>query len=183
MRTDGSGTFWGCLKIEVVTIKNVVLSTKEDAEAETKTYCVSIEFSRLLIKKGLFVFAWWTEGTAQFEFVIDEYGIVKFDNSNKTNRENAYWLFTDEISEALAQEILRVASENVPGALSGRTVKGIAREIRWHCPPGLIGIGPTIIADIGGMDKSKDSYDYNAKVFENPWRPSNWIEVLCEYLS
>lgn len=90
----------------------------------------------------------------------------------------------DKISLAIADEILAAATEQVDGAMSGRTREGVAREIRFHCKYGFLTKSEKItIADMGGTDKSRTDYDYNAKGLENFFNiPAVLWEMLKKYV-
>ena len=100
-----------------------------------------------------------------------------------------------QVSNAVAGEILNATTKQANGALSGRTINGIARELRHHYQGyDATQVIPYFIAplssafsfvtikvfddtDIGGMDRNMGDYDYNAKGFEN----NAWGEVISEW--
>ena len=98
---------------------------------------------------------------------VDQRGVIFFDNSK-----HAHGMVGDyNISIALANEMYCAATNQVGGALSGRTTEGIARELRMHYRvSAILPIKKVTVADIGGMEKSRSDYDYNAKMFENLWK-------------
>ena len=100
----------------------------------------------------------------------------------KNSQPNATWKGDHEISKALSSEMLNIANRQVDGSLSGRTVDGVARELRQHNYAYIV-THPVVKvfenSDIGGMDPNMGDYDYNAKGFENPIA---WREVIPEWL-
>ena len=116
------------------------------------------------------------EGEVTFGFNVDQRGVVFFDNSKYEHGMVGDY----NISIALANEMYCAATSQVDGALSGRTTKGIARELRMHFQfSAVLPIRKITVADIGGMEKSRSDYDYNAKMFENLWKtPAVIFEML-----
>ena len=116
------------------------------------------------------------EGEVTFGFNVDQRGVVFFDNSKYEHGMVGDY----NISIALANEMYCAATSQVDGALSGRTTKGIARELRMHFQvSAILPIRKITVADIGGMEKSRSDYDYNAKMFENLWKtPAVILEML-----
>ena len=99
----------------------------------------------------------------EIAFSIDSNSIVHIDNEKNANKQ----LNDSSVSKALATEVISSARAREPDALSGRTVEGVAMEIRIHYGIYSFGIKSHVdVADIGGTDKSKPGYDSNASFFE-----------------
>ena len=77
-----------------------------------------------------------------------------------------------QLSLALASEMARVARERVPGALSGRTQRGLAFELRMHNVAYRLGLFRTrsVTTEMGSPDPAAPDYDHNAAWFEHPLR-------------
>ena len=103
------------------------------------------------------------DGKSEFVFNLDDRGVVIYDNDkNDRGMSGAY-----EVSIALAQEMYLAATTQVEGALSGRTIEGLARELRAHTKVStIIPWEKVSIADMGGTTKDRPDYDYNASWFE-----------------
>lgn len=114
------------------------------------------------------------DGTVTYQYTVDNRGAISYDSRKNEGGE----LGDKAISTALAKEMYSTATNQVNGALSGRTIDGIAKELRRHTQFAFLGekIG---VADIGGLDKNKPDYDYNARMFENPWKA---LSVIFEML-
>lgn len=72
----------------------------------------------------------------------------------------------------LAAEMMRVAKEQVPGALEGRTVFGIQAELALHYTAYVLHIkrSSSTKADIGSSKPGAIGYDSNADYFEHPFK-------------
>jgi len=72
----------------------------------------------------------------------------------------------------LAAEMMRVAKEQVPGALEGRTVFGIQSELALHYTAYVLHIkrSSSTKADIGSSKPGAIGYDSNADYFEHPFK-------------
>lgn len=118
------------------------------------------------------------DGTATFIFGVKSNGVLTYDNKSQSDLA----LIGDKsISIALAKTMYKTATEKVPGALSGRTIEGIARELRAHYKAScLLPIDNLLITDMGGLDESMPGYDYNAKVFEEPYKPINYFKTFID---
>lgn len=92
--------------------------------------------------------------------------VIQFSNEQSSAKE----LEHPALRTVLAEEMWRVAFEQVPGALSGRTIEGLYSELFWHyyvfdvLP---IFNTPSKEADMGGTDKKQTGYDSNASIFES----------------
>ena len=160
--TDASGN------LTYYSVKNASTVKESEDNYGTATYSVKIEYTATisnpfsLVQSDVEV-----EGDVIFTFTVDSRGVVVFNNNDYDHG----MVGDDNISAALANEIYYAATSHVDGALSGRTVKGIARELRAHFKVSTtLPVNKVSIADIGGMDKSRSDYDYNAKMFEDPWK-------------
>ncbi len=103
--------------------------------------------------------------SASITFTISTDGIVSIDNSD-----NPQWILCDDvISTALAKEILGTTKRT----LLGRSIEGIAREIRLHYIIDKIDklewFSSADSTEIGSVVYGIDSYDYNASGFEHIW--------------
>ncbi|MGM9668232.1 MAG: hypothetical protein ACI3VZ_00555 [Faecousia sp.] len=158
------------------TVNEVVTTEEETDDKGNATYKTVIKYSAYCPSNQLFVPEITVEGELEYEFTVDSRGVAKIDNSKYDH----IILGDEKISEAMAEEIIKAATTQVPGSMSGRTISGVARELRLHCDIGyMFSLGNTdllfglskqiLVADIGGMDPDKPDYDYNAKGFENLW--------------
>lgn len=115
-----------------------------------------------------------------FYYSVSNSGIVSFDNSQQSAQillyENNY-----DIELFLAAEMLRVAREQIPGALNGRTYYGVAFELTSHYAGYALGVklGHTNSTEIGSNDINSIGYDNNADLFEHPFSNiKGWVEML-----
>ncbi len=89
------------------------------------------------------------------------------------NRQSCARLCTGRRSSLLlAEAMLQAARAQVPEALSGRSLKGLARELRLHRRAYALGLlrrhsGTT---EAGSVDPAAPDYDDNALWFERPIR-------------
>ena len=89
------------------------------------------------------------------------------------NRQSCARLCTGRRSSLLlAEAMLQAARAQVPEALSGRSLKGLARELRLHRRAYALGLlrrhsGTT---EAGSVDPAAPDYDDNALWFERPVR-------------
>lgn len=101
-------------------------------------------------------------------FSVTPAGALGFDNRQPGARACA----GRQLSLALASEMARVARERVPGALSGRTQRGLAFELRVHNVAYRLGLFRTrsVTTEMGSPDPAAPDYDHNAAWFEHPLR-------------
>lgn len=101
-------------------------------------------------------------------FSVTPEGVLGFDNRQPGARACA----GRQLSLALASEMARVARERVPGALSGRTQRGLAFELRVHNVAYRLGLFRTrsVTTEMGSPDPAAPDYDHNAAWFEYPLR-------------
>jgi len=100
----------------------------------------------------------------KFTYVVSNTGVITFDNT----QEDAKYLAKrngGDVRLTLAAEMMRVAKEQVPGALEGRTVFGIQSELALH-----IKRSSSTKADIGSSKPGAIGYDSNADYFEHPFK-------------
>ena len=102
------------------------------------------------------------------EFSVADSGVLSFDNRQPQARRWAGF----RSSRLLAEEMMKAAEARVPGALKGRSLRGIAREIRIHYRAWRMGIKPShsVTAEMGSSDPAAPDYDGNAVWFEHPIR-------------
>lgn len=101
-------------------------------------------------------------------FSVTPQGSLGFDNRQPDARACA----KRQISLALAAEMARVARERVPGALRGRTQRGLAFELRVHNIAYRLGLFRTrsVTTEMGSPFADAPDYDHNAAWFEHPVR-------------
>lgn len=101
-------------------------------------------------------------------FSVTPAGGLGFDN----RQPNACACANRRVSLALASEMARIARERVPGALHGRTQRGLAFELRVHNVAYRLGLFRTqsVTAEMGSPDPDAPDYDHNAAWFEHPVR-------------
>lgn len=101
-------------------------------------------------------------------FSVTPAGGLGFDN----RQPNARACANRRVSLALASEMARIARERVPGALHGRTQRGLAFELRVHNVAYRLGLFRTqsVTAEMGSPDPDAPDYDHNAAWFEHPVR-------------
>ena len=106
-----------------------------------------------------------SEGTPlSLEFTVSRSGALHFDN-----RQPCAGLILDPArSLLLAAEMLKAARTTVPGALSGRTERGLAFELRVHYRFWRRHVlrSRTAVSDMGGLTRTAPDYDSNAVLFE-----------------
>ena len=102
------------------------------------------------------------------EFSVTSRGCLGFDNRQPGARACA----KRRVSRLLAEEMTRTARERVPGALGGRTEKGLAFELRVHNRAHRLGFRPdhAVTAEMGSPYPAAPDYDNNAAWFEHPVR-------------
>ena len=147
------------------TVEEVNTEVVGEDERGTAKYKVTLKYTGYAPSYQIFVPDTTTSGEMEIVFSVDSRGVAVIENDQRDD----LMLDDDAVSTAVAEEILKTAKAQVDGAMSGRTVAGWAREIRFHCKYGyLTRIKRIRSADMGGTDKSRSDYDYNAKGFENP---------------
>lgn len=101
-------------------------------------------------------------------FTVTPEGALSFDNRQPEARACR----SRRISRLLAAEMARAARGRVPGALAGRSQKGLAFELRAHYYAYRIGFfrRHAANAELGSPDPASPDYDTNAAVFERPLR-------------
>ena len=107
----------------------------------------------------------------KFTYVVSNTGVITFDNT----QEDAKYLAKrngGDVRLMLAAEMMRVAKEQVPGALEGRTVFGIQSELALHYTAYVLHIkrSSSTKADIGSSKPGAIGYDSNADYFEHPFK-------------
>ena len=107
----------------------------------------------------------------KFTYVVSNTGVITFDNT----QEDAKYLAKrngGDVRLMLAAEMMRVAKEQVPGALEGRTVFGIQAELALHYTAYVLHIkrSSSTKADIGSSKPGAIEYDSNADYFEHPFK-------------
>ena len=107
----------------------------------------------------------------EFIYEVNKEGVISLDNRQK----NAKYLAKGNegaVRLTLAAEMMRVAKEQVPGALEGRTVFGIQTELALHYTAYVLHIkrSSSTKADIGSSKPGAIGYDSNADYFEHPFK-------------
>ena len=107
----------------------------------------------------------------KFTYVVSNTGVITFDNT----QEDAKYLAKrngGDVRLTLTAEMMRVAKEQVPGALEGRTVFGIQAELALHYTAYVLHIkrSSSTKADIGSSKPGAIGYDSNADYFEHPFK-------------
>ena len=107
----------------------------------------------------------------KFTYVVSNTGVITFDNT----QEDAKYLAKGNegaVRLTLAAEMMRVAKEQVPGALEGRTVFGIHYDLSLHYTAYVLHIkrSSSTKADIGSSKPGAIGYDSNADYFEHPFK-------------
>ena len=114
-------------------------------------------------------------------FSVTKDGAIGFDNRQPDARVCA----GRRASLALASELLRIARSRVPGALRGRTKRGIAFELRVHNRAHRLGLFRThsVPTEMGSLDPDAPDFDHNAAWFEHPVRSLpqmvKWLLAAC----
>ena len=101
-------------------------------------------------------------------FSVTQDGFLGFDN----RQPNAKACLNRAVSRLLAAEMSRTACERVPGALKGRSLRGLAFELRVHNRAFRLGLfrSHSVTTELGGLDAFAPGYDHNAIWFEHPFR-------------
>jgi hypothetical protein len=101
-------------------------------------------------------------------FSVTPEGGLGFDNRQPGARACA----NRSVSLALAAEMARVARERIPGALQGRTQRGLAFELRIHSRFYRLGLfrRRTVTTEMGSPLPDAPDFDHNAAWFEHPIR-------------
>lgn len=108
------------------------------------------------------------KGDWRLTFSVDSQGAVTFDN----RQPGAGCCKSRRLSRLVGAEMARIAGAQVPGALSGRTPRGLGLELRvhyWFYRLHILRIH-TRITDLGSLDPTRPGYDTNGFVFERPLR-------------
>ena len=102
------------------------------------------------------------------EFSVTAQGGLGFDN----RQPNARLCVSPAVSRLLAEEMARTAQARVPGALAGRSRKGLARELRLHRRAYALGVkrSHAVTAELGSLAPEAPDHDHNAVWFEHPFR-------------
>lgn len=107
-------------------------------------------------------------GTQALYFTVTPEGALGFDNRQPgagrcAGRRN---------SRALAEAMVRTARQRVPGALEGRSVRGMALELRVHYRAWRLGVqrGHAVTTELGSPNPQAPDHDRNARWFEHPFR-------------
>ena len=98
------------------------------------------------------------------DFTVSQNGVLRFDN----RQPGAALCMDPARSLLLAAEMLKAARTTVPGALSGRTERGLAFELRVHYRFWRRHVlrSRTAVSDMGGLNRRAPDYDSNALLFE-----------------
>ena len=170
MNSDALGT------LVYYTVKETGVELESTDKNGTSKYVVTIKYTCTVVNESLLIPDVTLEGTETFCFEIDNRGVVMYDNE----KQNSPGMITDHsISNALGQAIYDTARQRDPESLSGRTASGIAYELQQHYRfSRVIPTRKLLKADIGGMDKSRADYDYNAIIFERPLHMRGYIDVI-----
>ena len=101
-------------------------------------------------------------------FSVTPKGALSFDNRQPQARACR----SRRASRLLAAEMEGAARERVPGALAGRSQKGLALELRAHYYAYRIGFfrRHAANAELGSPNPAAPDYDANAALFEHPLR-------------
>ena len=112
-------------------------------------------------------------------FSVTRDGSLGFDN----RQPNANVCARRAISRILAAEMSRTARERIPGALQGRTLRGLAFELRVHNRAFRLGLfrSHSVTTELGSLPAAAPGYDPNAIWFEHPLR--SLPSILCALLS
>lgn len=116
--------------------------------------------------------------TVVLHFTVTKQGALGFDNRQPGARACA----GRRASRLLAADMAAAARARVPGALSDRTEKGLAFELRVHNRAYRLGVHRyhSVTAEIGGAVPDAPDYDSNAIWFERPLRNIRPIlKALC----
>lgn len=102
----------------------------------------------------------------RFEFIVAPSGVVRFDNRQAQARACG----SRRAGGLLAAEICRVATRQVPGALTGRSPRGLRWELGVHYRFHQLGVlrRHATVTDMGGTEAQGPDYDGNAVCFEHP---------------
>ena len=172
MNTDSCGNY------TFYTVNEVSDVASLGEEKGVQMYSVTVKYTCEVINFNLPVKDAVLDGTATFVFGVKSDGVLIYDNKSQSDLA----LIADKsIGIAVAKSMYETATEQVPGALSERTIEGIARELRAHYRASrLVPIDKLLIADMGGLDESMPGYDYNAKMFEEPYKPINYFKTFID---
>ena len=172
MNTDSCGNY------TFYTVNEVSDVASLGEEKGVQMYSVTVKYTCEVINFNLPVKDAVLDGTATFVFGVKSDGVLIYDNKSQSDLA----LIADKsIGIAVAKSMYETATEQVPGALSGRTIEGIARELRAHYRASrLVPIDKLLITDMGGLDESMPGYDYNAKIFEEPYKPINYFKTFID---
>ena len=108
------------------------------------------------------------KGVQRLTFSVDSNGAVAFDNAQA----GAQCCKNRRISRAVGAEMARLAGEQVPGALGGRSPRGLGLELwvhYWFYRLRILRVH-TRVTDLGSLDPAHPGYDTNGFVFERPVR-------------
>ena len=98
-----------------------------------------------------------------FQYMISKEGIIRFSFS----KNNYFWLHRIHGEELLAKSMISAAKSINYTYLEGRTVKGLAFELKVHYRGyRMTGIGRFETADMGSANPTSNGYDSNAFYFE-----------------
>ena len=105
---------------------------------------------------------------AVLRFTLTPEGALKLDN----RQPEAGRLLGRRLSLAMAAAMREIALARNPGALSGRTLRGMAFELRVHRRAWQMGVkrSHAVVTELGGLDPAAPDYDDNAAWFERPVR-------------
>ena len=101
-------------------------------------------------------------------FSVTKDGAIGFDNRQPDARVCA----GRRASLALASEMLRAARSRDPDAQRGRTLRGLAYELRVHNRAYRLGLfrSSSVTTEMGSPASEAPDYDHNAVWFEHPLR-------------
>lgn len=105
---------------------------------------------------------------AALRFTLTPEGALKLDNSQPEARR----LRGKRLSLAMAAAMREAVLARNPNALSGRTLRGMAFELRVHCRAYRMGLkrSHAAVTELGGLDPAAPDFDDNAAWFERPLR-------------
>jgi hypothetical protein len=111
-------------------------------------------------------------------FEITRDGVLTFDN----RQAQAAVCSRRPAARTLAGEMLAAARHSCPGALTGRTLRGLHFELDAHYRAYRLGLlmKYAVVTDIGGTDPAAPDYDSNGAFFEHPLR--NIPQAFREFL-
>ena len=151
-------------------VKTDLLKESEGIRYYRVRICVpSCRFFGLTIRRA-------EEYVLDFEITGD--GVLTFDN----RQAQAAVCRRRPAARTLAGEMLAAARSSCPGALTGRSLRGLHFELDAHYRAYRLGLlmKYAVVTDIGGTDPAAPDYDSNGAFFEHPLR--NIPQAFREFL-